>query len=62
MEKPEIMKPKLVAESSLIGGHLARISWPATLTHDQYDDLEYWLRGVLRKAERSVEEPTDADE
>lgn len=59
-------KPGMLEDSSTIGGGVARLSWPEYLTPEQYDDLEYWVQGVLRKAKRSVDEgggpPEEDDE
>jgi len=34
-----------------------KITWPGKLTAEEYEDLEYWLTAVLRKAKRSIYVP-----
>lgn len=41
-------------EVAAIGKGRATVEWPITRTPEEYDDLEYWLKGVLRKARRDV--------
>lgn len=50
-------------EITTIGKTQATITWPAILTSPQFDDLEYWLQGVLRKAKRDIgTEPPASDD
>lgn len=39
---------------STIGEHEASLSWPASLTQDEFDDMKYWLEGIIRKAQRDI--------
>lgn len=41
-------------ETCSIGEGRAVIEWPVTRTQAEWDDLEYWLQGVIRKAKRDV--------
>lgn len=56
---PEI---SMSMETSRIGRGVAKLSWPESLTKADYDDLEYWLQGVLRKAERSIQDKPEEED
>ncbi len=49
-------KTTMKREAISIGsGGNAVLEWPITRTQHEWDDLEYWLKGVLRKAKRDIE-------
>lgn len=52
-------EPRMKREASTIGQGEATIQWPVTRTKAEWEDLDYWLKGILNKAKRDVhQDPT----
>ncbi|QDU72408.1 hypothetical protein [Mucisphaera calidilacus] len=41
-------------ETIAIGDSQATVTWPKRISKDEFEDLDYWLKGVLRKAMRDA--------
>ena len=47
-------KPDMVEETSRVGEQIAHIQWPEKMDAVAFEDFEYWIQGVLRKAAREA--------
>jgi hypothetical protein len=57
-ERPEL-KPGMKEEKNSLDEGEAVLIWPENLSKDSVRDLEYWLKGVLRKAKRRAGLPEE---
>ncbi len=55
-------RPVMRKEVTTIGDHEAAISWPARMTAEDFEDFEYWLKGVISKSGRAARASASEDE
>jgi len=59
-EQPD--KPGIETDRTNLPEGPVVLQWPATLTEESVDDLDYWLKGVLRRARRKAGLSPDPDD